>query len=191
MVSLQTANTAWLAYGDSEVVPHPSLYISPFRSAEPSYPSALPLSESVVVTDHIVLHSLYPKYLTSFLSAYTRYPKAFTQSDRYTIFLPLSSPIVDELVRIQSENEAGFSHKNKKYVAESEHKIEQLLRHHMVPVKIMPHQIEYRSTTIQALESTISINQYGEINRDPSNRIESYLTFPHATIFFTTSEITN
>jgi len=184
MASIQTADTAWLAYGDSESVPGPSFYLSPFKTPSSSYPVlTAPLNRS----DHTVLHAIYPSYLTSFLSAYTRYPKAFADTDSYTLFLPLTSPIVDELVRISSND--GHSHKDRKFRTEADLRLESLLRRHMVPVKILPPQIEYRTTSIEALEDRIAIDETGALNGDPTNRIESFLVFPHATVFFTTHEI--
>jgi len=180
MASIQTADAPWLAYGESESVPPPSLYLAPFKTPSASYPV---LSEPIQRTDHEVLHALYPDYLTSFLSAYTRYTKAFADTDRYTLFVPLSSPLVDALAPPE-----GFGHKDRKLRVHGENELEKLLRRHMVPVKILPPQIEYRSTSIEALEDRISINPRGLIN-GTDNRVESFLLFPHATVFFTTREI--
>jgi hypothetical protein len=184
MASIQAANTAWLAYGDSESVPGPSLYLAPFKTPSSSYPV---LTAPVDRSDHTVLHAIYPAYLTSFLSAYTRYPKAFADTDSYTLFLPLSSPIADELIQVSSND--GHSHKDRKFRTEADFRLETLLRRHMVPVKILPPQIEYRTTSIEALEDRIAVDQHGSLNGDPTNRIESFLLFPHATVFFTTHEI--
>lgn len=188
MVSLQTADTAWMTFAEYETVPPSSMYLAPYKTTTPSYPT---FEDTAVHSDAQVLDAL-GKYRSSFLSSYQQYPKAFGPDDRYTLFVPLASPLVDDLVRVRSENEDGFSHKNKKFSIEANARLERLLRRHMSPVKILPHQLEYRSTTIATLDQPISINQLGELvghGVAKGNRVESYLTFPHATVFFITHEL--
>jgi hypothetical protein len=182
MVSLQTADSAWMAFAEHELVPHASEYIAPYKTSAPSYPT---FSEPVSTTDLRVLDVL-AQHPTSFASAYRTYARAFGPDERYTLFVPLSSPRVDALLRMRAENE-GFSHKNAKLRAEADLQLEHLLRRHMVPVRILPAQLEYRNTTVATHDAPVNINARGELGA--GNRVESYLVMPHATLFFITREL--
>jgi hypothetical protein len=189
MVSLQAANNNWLAYGNEEQLPAAQDYIGTYRMVSPSYQNELTLTESHV-PDHQVLETL-ANYDNSFSELYQSYPKAFSATDQYTLFLPLTSSLTDTLLASQRKSSQGFSHKDKKYAVEAATQLQNLLERHMVDSVIRPNQLEYRTTRVRTRgKEVFEINQYGHINHDETNKIVQSVSLPHATIFLIQKEIT-
>jgi len=189
MVSLQAANNHWLSYSNEEQLPSTKYYIGTYFTQTPSYQSELSLKDEPT-PDLQVLHTL-AKYNSSFSKLYQSYTNAFSDTDQYTLFIPLESPLTDELLSIQKYASEGFSHKDKKMVTESTSQLQRLLELHMVASVIRPNQLEYRTTKIKTRsKEVIEIDQYGHINYQ-DNKILQSISFPHATIFLIQKEITN
>ena len=189
MVSLQAANNHWLSYSNEEQLPSTKDYIGTYFTQTPSYQSELSLKDEQY-PDQQILHTL-SKYKNSFSQLYQSYTNAFSDSDQYTLFIPLESPLTDELLSIQKYSSEGFSHKDKKFLLESTLQLQRLLELHMVPSVIRPNQLEYRNTRIKTRgKEIIEINPHGYINQQ-DNKILQSISFPHATIFLIQKEITN
>lgn len=184
MTSIQAPITAWMAYSDATEMPPPTLYIAPFRPPVSSYPA----TEEAKPSDHRLAEAL-QSFSSPFLTAYFLSKKAFGADDRYTLFVPLQAPVIEGLVDVYENASLGFSYRDRKFKAESEKRLEDLLQNHMVNVKIEPRQVEYRNTRIEAVNSSvIHIDEQGEIN-DGVSRIKQYITFPNCTVFLITNEI--
>jgi hypothetical protein len=188
MVSLQAANNNWLAYSNEEQLPSTKDYIGTYFTQTPSYQSELSLKDDPT-PDLQVLHTL-ANYKNSFSQLYQSYTNAFSDTEQYTLFIPLESPLTDELLSIQKYSSEGFSHKDKKLLTESTLQLQRLLERHMVASVIRPNQLEYRNTRITTRgKEIIEINEKGYINQH--NKILQSISFPHATIFLIQQEITN
>jgi len=188
MVSLQAANNHWLSYSNEEQLPSSKDYIGTYFTQTPSYQSELSLKDETT-PDHQVLQTL-SKYNSSFSQLYQSYTNAFSDTDQYTLFIPIESPLTDELLSIQKYSSEGFSHKDKKFLLESTSQLQRLLERHMVSSVIRPNQLEYRTTRIRTRgKEVIEINEKGYINQH--NKILQSISFPHATIFLIQQEITN
>lgn len=184
MTSIQAPITAWMAYSDATEMPPPTLYIAPFRPPVSSYPA----TEEPREADPRLAEVL-RSFSSPFITAYFLSKKAFGADDRYTLFVPLQAPVVEGLVDVYENASLGFSYRDRKFKAESEQRLEELLQNHMVSVKIEPHQVEYRNTRVEAVNhSVIHINEQGEIN-DGVSQIQKYISLPNCTVFLISKEI--
>jgi hypothetical protein len=176
MVSLQAESNYWFHYeptylSSNEYVGPPSI---------PSYPSIM-ITESN--GDPIVENALLKHAPNSFTQAYISYPKRFSSSDRYTLFIPLQSPHMDSVFDLI--HTPGFSFKDRELRVLGKSELEELLLKSMCPFRIHPFQLQGRHTSINTLfqPNTFYIDRYGTINN--THHIVSYIEFPHATLFFT------
>jgi hypothetical protein len=184
MASIQAPTTAWMAYADNTRLPPTSLYVGPYRVSTPSYTEQ---REEEVADPQLQL--ALKDYPSSFLTTYFSFYRAFKEAEHYTLFVPLESPVLDELLTLSQNTKLGYSYKDRKYNKEADNRIEKLLLRHMVGIMIQPRQIEYRNTRVHTLGGeVIHINEQGEINEGVT-RIEKYLTLPTCTIFFITKEV--
>ena len=184
MASIQAPTTAWMAYSDATRLPSQHLYVGPYRVSEPSYVQLSATKQA----DSALTHALEPIIHSPFLTAYFSFDRAFGEDDYYTLFVPLQDGVMEGLVDMRDNAALGFSHKDKKFKAESQTRIEQLLLRHMVAVKIQPKQVEYRNTRISTLGGAIRIDEQGEID-DGVSTVLQYIDLPRCTIFLISKEI--
>lgn len=183
MSSIQAPTTAWMAYSDATRMPPPTLYVAPFRASLTSYNQ-----EEERVVDPRLVETL-SSVSSPFLTAYYLSKKAFGEDDHYTLFFPLDSSHIEGLMDVHENASLGYSYKDKKFKAESESRLEQILQNHMVSVKINPRQIQYRNTRVTTVGgAVIHIDEQGSINDGVSN-IHQYLTLPNCTVFIISKEI--
>ena len=184
MSSIQAPTTAWMAYSDATILPPTSVYVGPYRLNEPSsYQKSVQSQPDRQLAE--ALQTLPSAFLTSYLS----FSKAFTEDDYYTLFLPLDSSVLEGLLDVQENASQGYSYKDRKFKAEAQTRIEDILMNHMVNVKINPQQIQYRNTRITPInQNVIRINEQGEIN-DGASMIQQYITLPNAVIYLISKEI--
>lgn len=190
MVSLQVADSHWLTYGDASETPDSQYYVAPYRLSQPSYQYELSLANPKE-SDSSISSVLLP-YQNSFYTLYFQNP-IFDVNDYYTLFYPLDTPLLDELLTLHTNSSLGFSYKDRKFKTDSDVKIQSLLKRHLVPIQIQPHQIEYRNTRLTLLSGdTISIDDHGYLySSEPTtdNRIRKYIKKDNYTIFFIDKEI--
>jgi uncharacterized surface protein with fasciclin (FAS1) repeats len=190
MVSLQVADSPWLTYGDASGTPESQFYVAPYRISQPSYHYELSL-ENAKEQDSTLATILEP-YQNSFYTLYFRNP-TFDVNDYYTIFYPMETPLLDELLTRQTNASLGFSYKDRKFKTDSDVKIKTLLDRHLLNVQIQPQQVEYRNTRLTLLSGeTINIDDHGYIySSAPStdNRIRKYIKKGNVTVFFIDKEI--
>lgn len=190
MVSLHVADSPWLSTGDASGTPDSKYYVAPYRISQPSYESELSLANPKE-TDSSISSVLLP-YQNSFYTLYFKNPP-FDVNDYYTIFYPLETPLLDNLVTTQTNSSLGFSYKDRKFKTDSSVKLERLRDRHLVSVQIQPHQVEYRNIRLTMLSGeTVTIDDHGYIySTEPSadNRIRKYIKKANYTIFFIDKEI--
>jgi uncharacterized surface protein with fasciclin (FAS1) repeats len=177
-----------MAYGEEEVVPPSNLYVGPYRSPTPSYTLQNYSLQEQKEPDQQLLQAL-SALNSPFLNAYYSSGKAFGAGERYTIFLPMDSSIIERLMDVKENASLGFSYKDRKYKTEAATQIENILLNHLVNTKIQPKQIEYRNTKIRSLnQSVINVNEQGEINNGASTILQ-YIDLPNASVFLISKEI--
>lgn len=177
MVSLQTESNYWFHY--EPTYPPSDQYISVDRPNDPSYPSIM-IYDSI--GDDNVEKALLYYAPNSFTREYCSYTKRFSNTDTYTLFVPLSSPDMD--IATDMIETKGFSTENKERREKGSVIREQLLRQAMCPYKILPYQIQGRETTIDCLlqPNTFYIDKYGTMNH--TYTITKYIECSNATLFF-------
>lgn len=177
MVSLQAESSFWFHYEPD--YPSSDDYISVDKPSVSSYPSYMIKNST---GDFIVENTLLTYAPNSFTRAYISYPKRFSDTDHYTLFVPLQSPHMDNA--IDMINTPGFSFTSKERRVYGQSQMEELLLQSMCPFRIHPFQLRGRQTSVDTFfqPNTFFIDIYGNINK--THRIMSYIEFPHATIFF-------
>ena len=184
MSSIQGPTTAWMAYSDATILPPTSIYVGPYRLTEESS-----YEKPEVKQPDRQLAEMLKEYSSPFLEAYLSSPKAFSEDDYYTLFLPLDCSVIEGLIDVQENAAQGYSYKDRKFKAEATTRINDILMNHMVNVKINPQQIQYRNTKITPInENVIRINEQGEIN-DGESIVQKYITLPNAVVYFISKEI--
>ncbi len=181
MVSLQAESSFWLHYEPE--YPSSDDYISVDKPSVSSYPFSMIQNSTGDLTVENIMLTYAPN---SFTHAYISYPKRFSDTDHYTLFVPLQSKHMD--TALDMINTPGFSFKTKERRAYGQTQMEELLLQSMCPFRIHPFQLIGRQTSIDTLfqPNTFYIDIYGNINKT-SRHIVSYIEFPHATIFFINS----
>lgn len=183
MSSIQAPTTAWMAYSDATLMPPPTLYVAPFRPSVSSYSQ-----EEERVIDPRLVETL-SAVSSPFLTAYYLSKKAFGEDDQYTLFFPLESSHIEGLMDVRENASLGYSYKDRKFKAESESRLEEILQNHMVAIKINPRQIQYRNTRVSTVGGgVIHIDEKGSIN-DGVSQIHQYLILPNCTVFIISKEI--
>ncbi len=178
---MQQSIFPWYTFDREE--PFISQYVPANYKGESSYEIQLketyPIDQDVVdVIKNIVSNP--------FVETYQICSFAYSSIDSYTLFVPFSCK---QLTRaIEQWNRPGFSFQDRVLRTEAYAVIENILKQHMVSYRIDPSQLQHRDTTIESLGEIFFVNKEGYINKT-DNKIEKFITFKHATVFFCTREI--
>jgi len=181
MVSLQSESTPWFHY--KQHLPSEDEYVSTYEQTTcPSYECDTqllikPIGDSSVELD-------IQRYLQNqFVYEYIHSP--LRGSTNYTLFLPIQC---DRMIQaIQKWCTIGESWEDRERRAEGYSERDQLIRMHVCPYQIYPDQLQGQDTRITTNGGKFMINSFGWIT--PNNMIRYVKTYPHATVFFITSEI--
>ena len=120
-----------------------------------------------------------------FVRVYENYLKSFTNKDRYTLFIPVQSSLMN-LIRSFPDGKSAQEQWDRVRI---QSELEQALRRHMIAYRIEPSAIKQQDTILETvLGDHMSIDSSGRIDNDPTNRITHYVIYPHATLFFITHE---
>ena len=181
MVSLQCESTPWFHYD------HPAPqegYVATYASTLcPSYSCDLELITKT--TGDSIVETAIQRYLQNeFVRQYLRSPLRYSSTDRYTLFLPINCPRMNEAIdMVESDGYSFLDRETRTFGASLR---DEVLREHMSPYHILPEQIQNADTTIETTGGWFGISSYGNIR--PDNKVEYYLAFPHATVYFISSE---
>jgi hypothetical protein len=184
MVSLQSGIFPWFDYELS--LPSTDFYIPPYVSGLSSYIHDLRLAP-IIYDDPDIMTALY-NASRAFAYAYYIHPKMFSKTSRYSLFVPLDTPFITQA--FNSAVHPGFGAADKLGRIESRSALERITSLHMVNYRIEPEPFLKSDSTVESLGGIFFIN-HGMVNKEPENRIEYVMTFPHATLFFITHEIKN
>jgi len=182
MVSLQSGLFPWFDYELS--LPSTDLYIPPYVSGLSSYIHDLRLAP-IVYDDPDIMTALF-NASRAFAYAYYIHPKMFSKTSRYSLFVPLNSPFIQEA--FNAAVQPGFGAADKLGRIASRSALERITSYHMINYRIEPEPFLKSESTVESLGGIFFVH-YGIVNKDPSNKIEYVMTFPHATLFFITREI--
>ena len=185
MVSLQAESTPWFHFYHPP--PEENLYISTYATTLcPSYECDIELIPPTSGDPEVEQSIL--KYLqNSFVAAYLSSPLRFSSHEHYTLFLPIQCDDMEaSLVKLFTE---GHSFEQRQVRVEGQAWQESILLHHMCPYRILPEELQKQQVNVTTKRGQFNLNEYGWIT--PENQILHYLEFPHATLFFITSEIKN
>jgi hypothetical protein len=181
MVSLQSESTPWFHY--NQPLPSKDEYVSTYsQTACPSYECdtqliTQPTGDSSVEQDiQRYLHNQFVyEYINSSLRGCTN----------YTLFLPIQC---DRMIHaVQKCMTPGESWDDRERRAEGYSERDQLIRMHICPYQIYPVQLQEQDTRITTHGGKFMINSFGWITS--TNMVRYVKTYPHATVFFITSEI--
>lgn len=189
MVSLQAEGNYWFHYEDyKEDHDNPSInqYVPAYSTLGYSpYEDSLMINESI--GDSVIEEEIRKHVQNGHVAAYLAYPKRFSSSDRYSLFIPLESPLMDEAIVLSQTK--GYAHDDYEKRAQGQLLVETLLKASMVPFLIHPFQLQDRQVTVDTNGPTFYIGQLGYINQNPDVYIKSYQEFPNATVYYLSREI--
>jgi hypothetical protein len=181
MASTQQSIFPWYTFDREE--PSVSQYVPANYKGESSY--EIPLKETYPI-DQDVVDVIKNVVSNMFVETYQLCSFAYSSHDSYTLFVPLTCK---QLTRaIEQWNRPGFSFQDRVMRTEAYTVMENIVKQHMVSYRIEPSQLEHRDTTIESLGEIFFVNKEGYINQT-DNKIEKFITFKHATVFFCTREI--
>ena len=183
MVSLQSESTPWFHY--NRELPDEDDYVSTYVPTTcPSYVCDMQLIPPTL-GDLFIEDDIQHYLQNSFVREYISSPLRCSETSHYTLFLPIECVLMDQAVA--KINQSGFSFEDRVMRVEGASERDQLLQSHICPVLIYPEQIQERDTRITTLGGQFMINSYGWIS--PTVSIKYMRTYPHATIYFISEEI--
>lgn len=181
MVSLQAESTPWFHY--QQDLPSEDEYVSTYEPTScPSYECDTQLL-SKPNGDPLVEQDIQRYLQNVFVYEYLFSP--LRGSDSYTLFLPIQCPRMN--LAVTDMILQGESWEDRTRRAEGKKERDHLLLTHLCPYQIYPEQVQERDTRITTHGGTFMINSYGWIT--PTNCIHYVKEYPHATVFFITTEI--
>ena len=120
-----------------------------------------------------------------FVKVYTRYIKAFTKKNRYTLFIPIHSTLFKSILDFPY----GHSSQEQWTRVDIQNELENTLCRHMISYRIDPSSLHNQDVRLETvLGDHMEIDSRGIIDKDPTNRITHYIVYPHATLYFITHE---
>ena len=182
MVSLQAEGNYWYHFPEDPVI----AYGSGSGSGNVNYQTYQTYS-TPPLTLPVHINSSFNAISNSFTLAYSSYTKRFTSDSYCTLFVPLTSPHMDQLLdALQTYNSPDSTDTLMRVHIQSE--IEGLLQTHMCRYMYLPTQLR-NHVRMENLTMTRIDYENGCLQNDPSNKIESYQLLEKQAIYFISHEL--
>ena len=182
MASLQAESTPWFHY--EWVLPNENEYISTYNPSErSSYENDYTLIHNTL-GDPIIEQKITSYLQNSFVYAYLSSPLRYSYTDKYTLFLPIQCPIMDQA--IQYITTKGFGYEDRLQRTNGVTIRDNLLQRHMCPYTILPEQIKDQQVRITTKKDFFTLTS-GYVT--DSNKILYYITLPDVSLYFLQTEL--